>query len=330
MTGTLTETSQRRRVVITRALPPPVIQRFKARHDIWVNPDDRTLTADELVARASESAAEVLIVTAYNRFDAAMFARLPPSVRVVATYSVGFEHIDLEAARRRGVAILFTPDVLSDAVAEMAILLMLGAARRVQEGGELLYSGRWSGWTPTQIVGIEITGRRMGILGMGRIGQTIARRARGFDMPVHYHNRQRLAPQLEAGAHYHAAPTDFFASSDVVVLAAPSSPTTRGILGTDAIAALPRDAIVVNIARGDLVDDEALIGALQSGRVAAAGLDVFNREPQLDERYKKLPNVFLQPHQGSSTMTARLKMGDILISGIDAVFAGNEPANRLA
>lgn len=330
MTGFENESSQRRRIVITRALPPPVIERFQSRHDIWVNPDDRTLTADELVARAAECAAEVLIVTAYNRFDAAMIERLPASVRIVATYSVGFEHIDLEAARRRGLAVLFTPDVLSDAVAEMAILLMLGAARRVHEGTGLLYSGRWAGWTPTQIVGLEITGRRMGILGMGRIGQTIARRARGFDMTVSYHNRTRLQPNLEAGAHYAASLAEFFAASDVVVLAAPSSAATRGILGPAAISALPKDPIIVNIARGDLVDDEALISALQTGRVAAAGLDVFNGEPKLDSRYTGLANVFLQPHQGSSTMTARLKMGDILLSGIDAVFAGVNPPNRLA
>lgn len=321
---------QRRRVMITRALPPPVIERFRKRHDIWVNPEDRTLSADELIDRANQSKAEVLIVTAYNRFDAAMIERLPTTVQVLATYSVGYEHIDLEAARRRGLAVLFTPDVLSDAVAEMAILLMLGAARRVQEGSDLLYSGRWSGWTPTQIVGLEVTGRRMGILGMGRIGQTIARRARGFDMQVHYHNRSRLAPELEAGALYHAALPDLLARSDILVLAAPSSATTRGIVGPEAIRALPQDAIVVNIARGDLIDDDALIEALQGGRVAAAGLDVFNGEPRLDPRYKTLANVFLQPHQGSSTMTARLKMGDILLAGIDAVLAGTTPPNRLA
>ncbi len=323
-----TPATTRLRVAVMRALPEPVLARFKARHQVWVNPDDRTLTADEMVAQAA--AADVLVVTAYNRFDAALFERLPACVRVVATYSVGFEHIDLEAAAKRGVAVLFTPDVLSDSVAEMAILLMLGAARRVQAGTALLYGGTWRGWTPTQLVGLEITGKRMGILGMGRIGQTIARRARGFDMAIHYHNRQRLAPALAAGATHHAALTDFLAHSDVLVLAAPSAPATRGILNAEAIRAMPDDAVVVNIARGDLVDDDALIGALQSGRIAAAGLDVFNGEPQLDPRYAALSNVFLQPHQGSSTMTARLKMGDILLAGIDAIFAGQNPPNRLA
>ncbi|MFM9943519.1 MAG: 2-hydroxyacid dehydrogenase [Hyphomicrobiaceae bacterium] len=327
MPATVSPGAKRLRIVIARALPEPVLARFRSAHDVWVNPDDRTLTAEELLAQAA--GADALVITAYNRFDAAMFDRLPASVRMVATYSVGFEHIDLEAARKRGIAVLFTPDVLSDSVAEMAILLMLGAARRVHDGTALLYGGGWGGWTPTQLVGLEITGKRLGILGMGRIGQTIARRARGFDMQVHYHNRQRLAPDLEAGATHHAALPDFLAHCDVLVLAAPSTPATRGILNAAAIGAMPEGAVVVNIARGDLVDDEALIGALKRGRIAAAGLDVFNGEPKLDPRYTSLSNVFLQPHQGSSTMTARLKMGDILLTGFAAIMAGRTPPNRL-
>lgn len=317
----------RLRVAVTRALPPEVIERFRAHHDVWVNPDDRTLSPDELQQVASQ--ADVLVVTAYNRFDAETIDRLPANVKIVATYSVGYEHIDIEAARRRGLSVLYTPDVLSDAVAEMAILLMLGAARRVQDGTNLLYGRKWSGWTPTQLIGIEVTGRRIGIVGMGRIGRTIARRARGFDMAIHYHNRCRLEPALEAGAIYHAEIDELVASSDVLVLAAPSSPATRGLLNADRVARMPGNAIVVNIARGDLIDDEALIAALQSGRIAAAGLDVFNNEPRLDDRYLALPNVFLQPHQGSSTLSARMKMGDILLTGIAAVLAGNEAPNRL-
>lgn len=318
----------RRRIAIIRALPPEVLARFHASHDVWVNPDERTLSPDEVVAAAQGR--DTLVVTAANRFDCEMIARLPASVRILATYSVGYEHIDLEAAKARGMTVLFTPDVLCDSVAEMAILLMLGAARRARDGAELLYSGRWTGWTPTQLIGIEVTGHRMGILGMGRIGRTIAQRARGFDMPVHYHNRSRLAPELEHGARFHATAQSLMAESDVLVLAAPSSPSTRGILGEAAIATMPKDAIVVNIARGDLVDDDALIAALQSGRIASAGLDVFNGEPKLDPRYAQLPNVFLQPHQGSSTLTARMKMGQILLDGIDAVFAGRTPINKLA
>lgn len=317
----------RLKIAVARALPPPVMAQLAARHDVWVNPDARTLSPDELQAAAV--GVDVLIVTALNRLDAAAIARLPASLRTVATYSVGIEHIDLDAARGRGLAVLSTPDVLSDAVAEMAMLLMLGAARRAYEASTHLYSGGWQGWTPTQLVGIEVTGRRIGIAGMGRIGRTIAKRARGFDMAVHYHNRSRLAADLEEDATYHDSIEGLMAVSDVLVLAAPSTPATRGMVDRTRIAAMPPEAIVVNIARGDLVDDTALIEALLSGRVAAAGLDVFNNEPRLDPRYLTLPNVFLQPHQGSSTMTARLKMGQILLHGIDAVVAGKPAVNRL-
>lgn len=318
----------RLRVAITRDLPEPVLKLAADRHDTWVNPEDRTLAPEELQRVAARS--DVLLVTAFDKLDGAAIAALPPSVRIIATYSVGLEHIDLEAARNKGIPVLYTPDVLSDSVAEMAILLMLGAARRAHEGAQLLYGGQWTGWSPTQLVGIEVSGRRMGILGMGRIGRAIARRARGFEMAVHYHNRSRLAADLEDGARYHGDIDSLVAESDVLVLGAPSSSATRSVLNSERISRMPKDAIVVNIARGDLIDDDALIGALQSGRLGAAGLDVFRGEPKLDPRYLTLPNVFLQPHQGSSTMAARLRMGQILLDGIDALQAGREPVNRIA
>lgn len=320
-----TEAASRLRIAITRALPPDVLARFRARHAVWVNPDDRVLTPDELQQAAAS--ADALVVTAFDRLDAAAIEKLPAHFRALSTFSVGLDHIDLAAAARRGLPVLCTPDVLSDAVAEMAILLMLGAARRVHEGGLMLYGRRWTGWTPTQLVGLEVTGRRIGILGMGRIGRTIARRARGFDMRVHYHNRSRLPAELEQGATYHATVDALAAESDVLVLAAPSSPSTRRVVDSRLIGLLPPEAIVVNIARGDLVDDEALVSALREGRVAAAGLDVFAGEPKLDERYLGLSNVFLQPHQGSSTLTARLAMGDILLRGLDDLLAGRRPMN---
>lgn len=314
-------------LAVARALPPAVLDLFRERHNLWVNPHDRSLSAEELQQAAS--GAQAIVVTAFDRMDAAAIARLPATLRVIATYSVGIEHIDLDAAARRGIAVLSTPDVLSNSVAEMAILLMLGAARRAHEGEALLYGRNWSGWTPTQLIGIELTGNRIGILGMGRIGRTIGRRARGFDMQVHYHNRRRLAPELEADACYHDTLDGLLAVSDVLMLAAPSTAHTKGLLNSTRLEQMPANAVVVNIARGDLVDDDALIAALQSGRIAAAGLDVFNNEPRLDPRYLDLPNVFLQPHQGSSTLAARREMGRILLAGIDAVLAGTRAPNRL-
>jgi lactate dehydrogenase-like 2-hydroxyacid dehydrogenase len=317
----------RLRLAVTRALPPPVMALLSKRHDVWVNPHDRALTPDEL--KHAAASADAMIITAFDRLDADTIGRLPTALRIIATYSVGNEHIDQDAARRREIAVLSTPDVLSGSVAEMAILLMLGAARRAQEGAQLMYDRRWTGWTPTQLVGIEVTGRRIGILGMGRIGRTIAKRARGFDMTVHYHNRRRLEPALEDGACFHGTIDGLLAASDILVLAAPSTPTTKGLLNASRLALMPADAIVVNIARGDLIDDTALIAALRSGRIAAAGLDVFNNEPHLNQAYLDLPNVFLQPHQGSSTMHARLAMGQILLDGIDAVLSGQPAPNRL-
>jgi lactate dehydrogenase-like 2-hydroxyacid dehydrogenase len=312
-------------VAVTRALPVQVLELFRNRHDIWVNPNDRSLTPAELQQAAG--GADAMVVTAFDRLDADAIAQMPARLRILATYSVGIEHIDLDAAARRGIAVLSTPDVLSNSVAEMAILLMLGAARRAREGEALLYGKTWSGWTPTQLIGIELTGRRIGILGMGRIGRTIARRARGFDMDVHYHNRRRLEAKLEEDADYHPTLEGLLAVSDALILAAPSTPHTKGLLNGARIEELPANAILVNIARGDLIDDDALIAALGSGRIAAAGLDVFNNEPRLDARYLDLPNVFLQPHQGSSTLATRLKMASILLAGIDAILAGSRPPN---
>src|SRR5262245_50284903 len=240
-------------VAVTRALPVQVLELFRKRHDTWVNPHDRRLTAEELQQAAGGT--DAMVVTALDRLDANAIARLPARLRILATYSVGIEHIDLDAAAGRGIAVLSTPDVLSNSVAEMAILLMLGAARRVREGEALLYGRNWSGWTPTQLIGTEVTGNRLGIVGMGRIGRTIARRARGFDMQVHYHNRRRLDPELEADARYHDTLDSLFAVSDVLILAAPSTAHTRGLLNRTALEQMPAHAVVVNIARGDLVDD---------------------------------------------------------------------------
>ncbi len=298
------------RIVVTRSLPGPLMDLLRSSARCWINPEERTLTAEELVQHAAALRAEVLLVMAMDRIDARLIRALPDSVSVIATYSVGHDHVDHEAARARGIAVLSTPDVLSDAVADLGILLLLGAARRAHEAMQLLYSGAWRGWSPTQVIGRDLTGGRLSVLGMGRIGREVAYRARhGFKMEVHYHNRSRLSDALEDGATFHERLHDLLAASDFLMLAAPSSPATRGILGAEAIDVLPHGAVVANVSRGDLVDDEALIAALRSGRVMAAGLDVFNGEPAIHPGYLELPNVFLQPHQGSSTIETRLRMG---------------------
>jgi glyoxylate reductase len=323
----MTEFSSIRLFVACR-LPPECRALFSARFDARFNERGRTLTTDELVA--DSAGAEVLVLTATDRLDAATIARLSPEIRIVATYSVGHEHIDVAAARARGLILLFTPDVLSDACADTAFLLMLGAARRVVESNDLVRSGAWSGWTPLQLLGRDVHGARLGIIGMGRIGRAVAKRARGFDMAVHYHNRSRLAPELEAGGRFHPTLDGLLAESDFLCVACPASPETRHLIDAARIERLPPGAIIVNIARGEVIDDRALIPALESGRIFAAGLDVFENEPDIAPAYRTLPNVFALPHIGSSTLETRVAMARLLVDGIAASLAGQTTPNRLA
>jgi lactate dehydrogenase-like 2-hydroxyacid dehydrogenase len=246
---------------------------------------------------------------------------------VVGTFSVGFEHIDLAAAAARGISVVNTPGVLSEATAEFTMLLMLAAARRAGQGERQLRAGQWLGWSPASFLGTQVSGKRLGIFGMGRIGQALARMARGFAMDILYHNRTRLAPALEAGAAWHDEETGFLAACDFLAICAPGGPATRHWLNADRIARLPRGAIVVNSARGSLVDDDALVAALRSGHLAAAGLDVFPDEPRVPADYLTLENVVLTPHIASATWETREAMGHLVLDGIDAVLAGRVPAN---
>lgn len=318
-----------RRILLTRQMPEQVMQRMRQEMQAWINPNDRPLTPAELQAAVAQHRPNVLMIMATDRIDAGLIEAMPRSVRAIATLSVGLEHIDTDAVRSRGLALLHTPDIHSNAVSEMAILLMLCAARRAQEGERMIYENRWPGWSPTQLLGRDVTGKRLGVFGMGRIGRTIAQRARGgFDMQIHYHNRSRLARDLEQGATYHPTAEALLAVSDFLILSAPSSPETRGFLNRRTISHMPEGAVVVNVARGDLVDDDALTEALRSGRIGAAGLDVFNGEPDIHPAYRTLPNVFLQPHQGSSTMETRVRMGQVLLDSIEAFWRGKR-LNRL-
>ena len=278
---------------------------------------------------ASLGAREILITSFGNPLRRDAIAALPPSVKAIATYSVGYEHIDVEAARERDLPVFNTPDVLTDAVAEVGLLLMLGAARRVTESIGLIRGRHWTGWSPSQLIGVELLGKTLGILGMGRIGRGIAHRARACGMAIHYFNRRRLAPELEEGAAYHAGFDDMAGASDVLMIAAQSSPETRHFLNAERIAKLQHGAIVCNVARGDLIDDDALIAALGDGRVRAAGLDVFENEPKIDPRYYDLGNVFMLPHIGSSTIETRRRMARALIAGLQIWKAGGKPANRV-
>jgi glyoxylate reductase len=260
---------------------------------------------------------------------AATIEGLPASVRALATYSVGTDHIDLEAARARGLAVFNTPGVLADSVAENAIFLMLGAARRGTEAIELIRRHAWTGWNPGQLVGRQLAGRTLGILGMGDIGRRIARRARALGMRILYCNRRPLPAELAEGAEHRASAAALVREVDVFLLACPATEETRGIVDAPLLAQAREGLIVVNIARGDLVVDRALIDALASGRVYAAGLDVFAGEPAIHPEYFDLKNVFMVPHIGSATLEARLGMGRILIDAIQGWKRGEPVPNRV-
>jgi len=308
----------RPRILSVLDLPKPVVDIFRQRAD--------------LVSGRLEDAAEirpdvVLCSIGAPRLDAMVIGRLPSSVKAIATYSVGHDHVDLSAAAARDIAVFNTPGVLGDAVAEAALLLILGAARRVTESVALLREGRWEGWTPGQLLGVGLAGKTLGILGMGGVGRRVAVRARSFGMDIAYHNRRRLPHD---DARFFENPRHLIGESDVLLLAWPSVPETRRFIAADTLALAKRELILVNIGRGDLVNDSDLIDALQDGRIRAAGLDVFDGEPNLNPAYLELPNAFLLPHIGSSTWEARLAMATILLDAIDAHRRGEFPENRLA
>ncbi|MGF6861896.1 lactate dehydrogenase-like 2-hydroxyacid dehydrogenase [Rhodobacteraceae bacterium MBR-64] len=314
-------------LLIPRKLSPAVLERARRDYDVILNEDDHVFSPDELVAACQ--GVDAVLPCHSERFDAATIAALPDRLRIIANHSVGVDHVDLTAAAARGITVTNTPDVLSDATAEIAILCMLGAARRGSEGDRMVREGRWNFWSPAFMVGRQVTGRRFGVLGMGRVGQVTAERARGFGMEVHYHNRTRLPEHLEKGAVFHDTVEGLLQVSDVLSLHCPATPQTTGIINARTIALLPERAILVNTARGALVDEAALIAALASGRLFAAGLDVFRDEPGGNAGLAALDNVFLLPHIGSATFETRDAMGFRALDNLDAFFADRTPVDRL-
>ena len=315
-------------VLVTRKLPDAVEERLRRDYQPRLNPTDRLYSSDELIRGAV--GADAILPCHTERLSAEVIARLPDSIRIIANFSVGFDHVDLAAAKARGIVVTNTPEVLSDATAELTILLMLGAARRASEGERLVRTRQWRDWSPSFMVGTQVTGKRLGIVGLGRVGRVTARRARGFDMEIHYHDLQRLPPEQEAGAIFHPTPEDLLPHCDFLAFHCVATPQTRKMLNAERIALLPDGAIVVNASRGTVIDDEALIAALRSSKVAAAGLDVYNNEPDIHPGYRELPNTFLMPHIGSATKETRDAMGFRALDNLDAFFAGREPRDRVA
>ncbi|MCK5545766.1 MAG: D-glycerate dehydrogenase [Rhodospirillaceae bacterium] len=320
-------TDTKPKLFITRALPDDVEGRAKKDYDVNLQVEGTVLSTDEIIN--GSKGFDAILTSPADPLNAETIGRLYESIKIIATFSVGFEHVALDAASAKSIPVTNTPDVLTDATADIALLLMLGAMRRAVEGMELIRENKWNGWTPTQLMGTEMKSKRLGVLGMGRIGQATAHRARAFGMEIHYHNRSRLAPELEQGAVYHETAEGLLKVSDVLSVHCPLTPDTKKFINAERIATLPPGAVVVNTARGPVIDDDALIAALKSGHVAAAGLDVFDGEPKLNDGYRTLANTFLLPHLGSATIETRNAMGFMALDNLDAFFAGNTPPNRV-
>jgi len=307
-------------LVVTSHYPKEVEDRIERDYNARRNPNQVPFSRQELLHAAE--GADALLITLADQLDSAFFEKVSPTVKIIATYSVGFEHIDLEAAARRKIAVAYTPGVNHEATADIAMLLLLGASRRAYEAQELVRTGAWKPLSPDMLLGWQVGGKILGIFGMGRVGQALARRARGFGMKVHYCNPSKLPAEIAGDAVYHQDPLDLLRVSQFLSLHAPETPQTNHFLNSKAISLLPAGAIVVNSARGGLVVDDDLIAALKSGRIAAAGLDVFDGEPKLNPEYVSLKNTFLLPHIGSATIETRTAMGMLALDNVDAVLNG--------
>jgi glyoxylate reductase len=320
-------------VVITRKLPDQVETRMRELFDAQLNLADRPLASEELVAALKQ--AEVLVPTVTDRIDAALIDQAGPALKLIANYGNGVDNIDVEAATRKGITVTNTPNVLNEDTADMTMALMLAVPRRLTEGASVLKGdGKWAGWSPTWMLGRRIWGKRLGIVGMGRIGTAVARRAKAFGLSIHYHNRHRVARSIEdeLEATYWESLDQMLARMDIISVNCPSTPATFHLLSARRLALMQPTAYIVNTARGDIIDEDALIRLLQDGKVAGAGLDVFQHEPAVNPKLVKLAakgKVVILPHMGSATIEGRIDMGEKVIINIRAFFDGHRPPDRV-
>lgn len=312
---------------IPRRLSDATLARARRDYEVILKDEDTPGTADEIVEMSAQ--ADGMIPCHSEHFSEEVVARLDPRLTIVANHSVGTDHCDLPALKARGIAVTNTPGVLSDATAELAFMLMLGAARRAVTGDRIVRSGAWDFWSPAFLVGKQVTGARLGIVGMGGVGRALARKARGFDMEIHYFNRRRLPAEIEAGAIYHDALESLLPVSDFLSLNCPATPETLGMMNEDRFALMPEGSILVNAARGSLVDEAALLQAIESGHLAAAGLDCFVTEPGGNPAFASHENIVMMPHVGSATVKTRDAMGFKALDNLDAFFRGDTPPDLL-
>jgi len=315
-----------KKILVTRNLLPENEERVKKLFDAKLNKADNILSAEELINQSKDC--DGILCIGGNKFDKAIIDQLSSSVKIIANYAVGYNNVDVDAAKQKGIVVTNTPEVLTDATADISILLLLGASRRAYEGRKHAETQSWN-WSTNFLMGKQMSNKKLGILGMGRIGRAVAQRARGFGMEIHYHNRSKLSPDLELGAIYHDNIKSLFSQSDFLSINCPATAETTNLLNEETINFLPDKAVVANAARGDIIDDVAMIKAMKSGKIFALGLDVYNGEPKINEEYLQLDNLFLLPHLGSSTKRTRIDMGDRAIDNLETFFSGKTPLDKV-
>ena len=319
----------RTRVVVTRRLPEQVEARMKELFDVRLNEDDHAMTPDELGAAMAD--ADVLVPTITDRIDARLLAHAGPDLRLIANYGAGFDHIDVATALQRGIMVSNTPGVLAEDTADMAMALILAVPRRVPEGAVMMQKGEWEGWSPTALMGHRIAGKSLGILGLGRIGRAIARRAKTFGLAIQYHNRRRLHPDIEAelGATWWESLDQMLARVDILSINVPHTPSTFHLMNARRLKLMKPSAYIVNTARGEVIDENALTRMLRAGELGGAGLDVYEHGHDVNPRLRDLPNVLLLPHMGSATFEGRLEMGEKVIINIKTFVDGHRPPDQV-
>ena len=321
--------SPRLNVVVTRRLPPSVETRMKELFDVDLRDPDTRMSRDELASAMQRC--DVLVPTLTDVIDTAMLAQAGNRLKLIANYGAGVDHIDVASARQRGILVPNTPGVVTEDTADMTLALILSVTRRIPEGLAEMQTGEWQGWSPMAHLGGRISGRRLGILGMGRIGQAVARRARAFGMQIHYHNRKRLRPELEADldATYWESLDQMVARMDILSVNCPHTPSTFHLMNARRLKLMKPTAVIVNTSRGEVIDENALTRGLRAGEIAGAGLDVYERGHDLNPRLRDLPNVVLLPHMGSATLEGRVEMGEKVIINIKTFADGHRPPDQV-
>lgn len=316
-------------VIVTRRLPDAIETRMMELFNCRLNLEDKLMSQAELIEAIKE--ADVLVPTVTDRIDASVLSHAGPRLRLIASFGTGVDHIDLKTARQRGITVTNTPGVLTEDTADMTMALILAVSRRLSEGERLVRAGKWTGWSPTSMLGHRIWGKRLGIIGMGRIGQAVARRARGFGLSIHYHNRRRVHETIEQEleATYWESLDQMLARMDIISVNCPHTPATYHLLSARRLKLLRPDATIVNTSRGEVIDENALARLLAAGDLAGAGLDVFEHEPAINPKLLKLQNVVLLPHMGSATIEGRMAMGEKVLINIKTFVDGHAPPDRV-